>query len=173
MKKAYAVIPGAVAAVTAATIVSAGPAQAAAFNEQVLTEHNAARARYGAHALNWGPSLYPSTLQHARSCRFANSIGPYGENLYSSPDPNATIADAMAAWMSEESKYDYDSPGSTPDTARFTQVVWKATTQVAAAIVRCPAGTLAEEPATFIVARYSPPGNVADQFAQNVGRQVT
>lgn len=54
----------------------------------------------------------------------------------------------------------------------FTQVVWKSSTQVACAQADCAAGTIYNQKSTLTVCRYSPPGNMQGQFAQNVGRRV-
>ena len=49
----------------------------------------------------------------------------------------------------------------------YWQVVWKGTTKLGCAIQK-------RERATYIVARYSPPGNVigTGTFAKNVGRKL-
>ena len=44
----------------------------------------------------------------------------------------------------------------------FTQVVWKTTTQVGVA------EALSKTNKRFVVARYSPPGNILDHFQENV-----
>ncbi len=170
-------VTGLVAAGLALSATPAGAeptAPADAFSDQVLARHNTPRAQYGAGALRWNAALYPSTEQYARQCRFAHSDpqGRYGENLYASSDLTAGIAEAMAAWMSEASKYDYANPGFSAATGHFTQVVWKSTTQVTASVVRCPAGAILAQPTVFVVARYTPPGNYLGQFQQNVGRYL-
>ncbi|UMP06788.1 CAP domain-containing protein [Amycolatopsis sp. EV170708-02-1] len=144
-----------------------------AWRDQVLAQHNQARAQYGARPLYWSHSLYSGVLQLAHNCRFHHSDlqARYGENLYAGTG-SAGIQDAMNSWMDEASKYDYNHPGVSPATGRFTQVVWKSTTGVAAAIVHCPAGTIFPQPSVFIVARYTPPGNAPGAFPQNVGRHV-
>lgn len=39
---------------------------------QVLSLHNAARARYGARPLTWSTALEPSVQQYAQACKFAH-----------------------------------------------------------------------------------------------------
>ncbi|KAF9900766.1 hypothetical protein EC991_006908 [Linnemannia zychae] len=145
-----------------------------AWSDQVLMEHNGARARYGARPVQWSAPLYPSTVQYAQQCRFAHSDAQsrYGENLYASSNPNTGIRDAITAWMAEASKYNYNQPGFSGATGQFTQVVWKNTTQVSCAMANCPAGAILPQPTKFIVCRYTPPGNFPGQFPQNVGRPV-
>ncbi|KAK5814288.1 CAP domain-containing protein, partial [Linnemannia elongata] len=138
----------------------------------VITAMNTNRAKYGAKPVLWSASLVPDVTQYARMCKFAHSDAQsrYGENLHASIDPNTDMRSAMTSWMSEASKYNYNQPGFSAATGKFTQVVWKNTTQVACGIARCPAGTIFAQPSTFIVCRYTPPGNFPGQFPQNVGR---
>ncbi|GLZ41597.1 hypothetical protein Acsp05_52210 [Actinokineospora sp. NBRC 105648] len=158
-----------------ALVAAAQPAAADAWSDEVLAQHNTARARCGARPLTWNVALYASTLEHAQSCQFRHSTaaGKYGENLFVSTAPTASIRKAVAAWMDEASKYDYGNPTFSGETGHFTQLVWKSTTQVTAAIAACPAGTILPIPTTYVVARYTPPGNYLGQFPQNVGRPVT
>ncbi|KAF9159884.1 hypothetical protein DFQ26_006095, partial [Actinomortierella ambigua] len=90
--------------------LAAGPPEA--FKNDVLTQHNKARAMYGAEPLTWSDALYPETLQWANTCKFQHSAskGQYGENIYAGEAPSATFAESMEAWMSEASKYTYDNP---------------------------------------------------------------
>ncbi|KAH7052529.1 CAP domain-containing protein, partial [Linnemannia elongata] len=149
-------------------------ADADAFLVTVLKTHNSARARYGARPLQWNGFLAPRVEQYARMCKYAHSDAQsrYGENLHASIDPNTDMESAMTSWMSEASKYNYNQPGFSSATGKFTQVVWKNTTQVACGIARCPAGAIFAQPSTLIVCRYTPPGNFPGQFPQNVGRPV-
>lgn len=153
------------------SVASAVPAQADTSSDEVLAVVNPARAQYGASPLTWNADLYPSTKQYAEACRFehSNSQGRYGENLYAGTG-NVGFEDAMRAWMAEAELYDYDRPEFSPETGHFTQVVWKSSTRIAVGIASCPAGTIFAQPSTLVVARFTPPGNVIGQFAQNVGR---
>lgn len=63
---------------------------------------------------------------------------------------------------------------------KYSQIVWLSTTQVGCAQFECPKGTMttstgykAETAAAFTVCRYSPPGNIAGQFAKNVNKPKT
>lgn len=172
MKDFCTAMAGIVAAIVVGSISTTVPAHADTLSDQALDAHKSARAQYGAGPLTWNDDLAPGAIKHAQKCQFkpSDSQGQYGENLYVSTESNAGIQDAVTSWMAESSKYDYNSPGFSRSTGRFTQVVWKATTQVAVAIVSCRAGTIFPMASTFVVARYTPPGNVAGQFPQNVGR---
>ncbi|WP_156757090.1 CAP family protein [Actinokineospora pegani] len=160
-------------AAVAAPVSPSAEAPAPEFKQEALAAHNEARAQYGAEALTWNDSLYDDTLAWARSCKFEHSDngGRYGENL-AAQTPALSARDAVNMWMSEVKDYDYANPGFSTATGHFTQVVWKSTTQVAVAAADCPAGTVLPEASVFVVARYTPPGNFTDQFAQNVGPRV-
>ncbi|KAF9027900.1 PR-1-like protein [Hymenopellis radicata] len=139
----------------------------------VLADHNAARADYGANALTWNEDLYAATLSWANACQFQHSGGNSGENLYPTTGQGGDqIKAAVDAWMSEASQYDYNNPVFSSDTDHFTQVVWKSTTSVACAVGQCTAGTIFGDTGQYVVCRYSPPGNFAGEFGDNVGRHV-
>jgi uncharacterized protein YkwD len=134
------------------------------WSDQVIYSHNQYRALYGAGPVSWNSELYASTLSYAEGCDFSHSIdeGLYGENLYRGT-ANVGIEGAVKYWMDEASNYDYSYPGFSSTTGHFTQVVWKNTEQVTCALANCPAFY-------YIVCRYTPPGNVQGQYAENVGR---
>ncbi|MFE7742244.1 CAP family protein [Nocardia sp. NPDC057455] len=162
----------AVAALLVGVMSGAGPAHADVWSDLVLASHNQARTQYGAPELTWDPALYADTVAWAKACKFQHSDpqGRYGENIYAVTDSNASINDAVAAWMQEASQYNYNNPTFSIGAGHFTQVVWKSTTQVTAAVADCPADTIFPGfPARFFVARYTPPGNQQGQFQQNVG----
>ncbi|MEU4547159.1 CAP family protein [Nonomuraea dietziae] len=183
MRTARHIAVAATLAVTGLTQAAPAAAELAApapqeVKDQTLASVNAARAQYGARPLTWNETLYPSADEHARACRFqhSNPQGAYGENMYAasgSPDTKTAIANAFNAWMAEASQYNYNRPGFSASTGHFTQVVWKSTTQITLAVARCAAGTIFPSMAsTYVVARFTPPGNLQGQFPQNVGRHV-
>jgi hypothetical protein len=45
------------------------------WTDQVLTEHNRARARYGARPLKWSAPLHAAVVQYAQMCKFAHRCG--------------------------------------------------------------------------------------------------
>lgn len=52
--------------------------------------------------------------------------------------------------------------------------MWKSTAQITVGVARCVAGTIFPSvPSYFVVARFTPPGNINGQFPQNVGRPVS
>lgn len=144
------------------------------FADQVVAQHNAARAKYGADPLTWNSAIYDDTLAYANNCVFEHSGGDgYGENLAAGSWDTYGIVDAVNDWMSEAPDYDYNNPGFSENAGHFTQVVWKSTTQVACAVASCPSGTIFPDSASqYVICRYTPPGNYDGEFAANVGKPV-
>ncbi|ESK83742.1 PR-1 protein [Moniliophthora roreri MCA 2997] len=142
------------------------------WKQQVVRQHNEYRARYGAPNLSWSDALYPDTARYAGQCKFqhSNGGGKYGENLAAGTGNAYGFSSGLKSWMDEASKYDYNKPGFSTATGHFTQVVWKSSKQVACAIANCRGGTIFQQPSKYIVCRYTPPGNFAGRFAENVGR---
>ena len=77
------------------------------------------------------------------------------------------IGDALRMWYSEIQKYDYNSPTFSLDTGHFTQIVWSNTSEIGVGVSQSPDGRL-----TYLVARYNPPGNILNKFAENVSPKV-
>jgi uncharacterized protein YkwD len=130
---------------------------------------------------------------HEKDC---GSGSPYGENLSSGWAesngqpvlPGRTGAQAVDNWYCEIDNYVYsDNPtitggtsnGCGPDnkvTGHFTQVVWKATTEVGCAQWTCPVPIfkdnklVGQKTGTLWVCKYKPPGNNTDSnvIKQNV-----
>lgn len=156
--------------------ISEGEMDAAIFADwktEVVKQHNAYRAQYGAPALTWSDALYPGTQQWANQCKFqhSNGQGKYGENLAAGTGGSYGFSSGLKSWMDEASKYDYNHPGFSQGTGHFTQVVWKSSKQVACAIGNCRGGTIFQQPSKYVVCRYSPPGNFAGRYVENVGRR--
>ncbi|TFK32603.1 PR-1 protein [Crucibulum laeve] len=139
---------------------------------EVVKQHNAYRAHYGASALTWSDQLYAGTKQWADQCKFqhSNGGGKYGENLAAGTGNAYGFSNGLKDWMDEAAKYDYNKPGFSSGTGHFTQVVWKSSKQVACAISNCRGGTIFQQPSKYLVCRYTPPGNFAGRYAENVGR---
>ncbi|KAH9025066.1 CAP domain-containing protein [Lactarius hengduanensis] len=133
-----------------------------------LSAHNTVRAQHGANPLTWSDELSAKAQQWADGCHFVHSggtLGQFGENLAAGTGSGYTIATAVKSWTDEVSDYD----PSNPVASHFTQVVWKASTQVGCAVKDCngifdPKFGIAH----FHVCEYSPPGNVEGEYADNV-----
>ncbi len=160
-------------------VLGANAGLAAAPRQQILDAHNARRASHCAPPLRWSADLaivaqsWADDLA-ARGClTIAHSpaaiAGRYGENLWWAPAgafPYAT--DAVQRWYGEGQDYDYGvaGPRGTAVVGHFTQVVWKATSEVGCAVVAC--GGL-----DVLVCDYAAPGNYIGEFAANVLNPAT
>ncbi|KAI0257509.1 PR-1-like protein [Lactifluus subvellereus] len=128
-----------------------------------LLAHNKMRAMHGAAPLTWSSDLSGTAQGWANNCVFKHSHGQYGENL--AAGTGLTIPDAIKMWTDESRGYN----ASNPEFSHFTQVVWKATTQLGCAVQACASlDGLQGNPGNFYVCEYNPPGNVDGEFAQNV-----
>lgn len=65
-------------------------------------------------------------------------------------------------WYDEIKDYNFDNPGNFGGTGHFTQVVWAGSSEMGVAKAGEGDGT------QYVVARYSPAGNVMGQFKENV-----
>ncbi|KAI0640079.1 CAP domain-containing protein [Trametes polyzona] len=135
---------------------------------QYLQAHNSIRAKHGAAPLKWSDDLSAKAQSWADKCVFKHSggsLGPFGENLAAGTGSSYNIQAAVKSWTDEVSQYNPKNP----QPSHFTQVVWKASTQVGCAVKTCN-GIFDPKfgPAKFFVCEYSPQGNVIGQFDKNV-----
>ncbi|KAF8643584.1 hypothetical protein AX16_008972 [Volvariella volvacea WC 439] len=136
------------------------------WKNQVLRWHNGHRANYGAAPLTWSDELHKVALESAEACQLRPKEA---ENLAAGTE-DFGLAKAMKMWMDEANIYDYNRPEFSRGTGHFTQLVWKQTKEVACVQTTCKAGTIfQDDPSTFVVCRYNPPGNYAGYFPHNVG----
>ncbi|RAH82588.1 PR-1-like protein [Aspergillus japonicus CBS 114.51] len=105
------------------------------FENTILSVTNTYRQAHNASNLIWNKSLAEYAKKWAEGCKWAHSHGPHGENL-AFGFLNATAA--VAAWGDEGLRYNFRDPtGFTEETGHFTQLVWRATTEVGCAAVDC------------------------------------
>ncbi|EIM83311.1 PR-1-like protein [Stereum hirsutum FP-91666 SS1] len=135
--------------------------------DSYLSAHNTVREAHGAADLVWNDTLATAAQNWANGCVFEHSggsLGPYGENLAAGTG-DFPIASAVGAWAAESTQYD----ASNPQPSHFTQMVWKASTQLGCAEAQC---AIFDEsvygPTSYYVCEYYPAGNVIGQFPQNV-----
>jgi len=118
--------------------------------------------------LTWSNDAAVAAQKWANNCVFQHSggtLGPFGENLAAGTGSSYGIPQALGSWAAEASQYD----ASNPVASHFTQMVWKATTEVGCAVAQC-SGIFAASfgLASFYVCEYTVQGNVIGAFAQNV-----
>ncbi|KAK7424484.1 hypothetical protein QQX98_000449 [Neonectria punicea] len=158
-KKASSTKTTAVAVETAAAEVSSD-SSLTADQQAALDAHNAARSAVGNPDLVWDATLASGAQEWAThlvslgTLEHSGSSG-LGENLYMQYGTDSPYANAVAAFVDEKSSYNGETISETNylTFGHYTQVIWKSTTKVGMAIA---SGTNGE---TYVVARYSPPGN--------------
>lgn len=112
----------------------------------------------------WAEKLAKTrSLQHAS----ASERKGYGENIASFSRRFETAGEeATNMWYSEVKDYRFDKPGFGGNTGHFTQVVWKDSVELGMGRAQTADGRL-----TFVVARYSPAGNMMNRFQENVFKE--
>ncbi|XP_016179536.1 pathogenesis-related protein 1A-like [Arachis ipaensis] len=135
--------------------------------EEYLEIHNEARASVGVPPLKWDVKLAKKAQKYlnklTQSC-LKGKLQPiesryYGQNVawHMASDP-FTGAKAVAGWVAEKKYYDHKSNSCIGggDCDCYTQVVWRNTTHVGCARVKCDK---CQKRCTLVLCLYSPPGN--------------
>jgi len=136
-----------------------------------LEIHNKARLDVGVNALQWSDDLAADAALWAKNMARKNRMyhsendqrNGQGENLYmtTATDTESSGRAAAQAWYEEIKDYTYSPIGSGQNNfgaiGHYTQMIWKTSTHVGMALA------VSESGATYVVARYSPPGNFVGQ----------
>jgi len=134
--------------------------------QALLDAHNRVRAKHCAGPLAWSQRLeqvaqqWVSTLVK-KGCVFGHSNGEFGENLAAGTIGALDGESTVQMWYDESKQYNFKRGGFSMNTGHFTQVVWRATTQVGCAKAQCKGNDI-------YVCEYDPPGNVETEYQQNV-----
>ncbi len=152
-----------------ATIDTTGSNLSTEDAQAILDHQNKARADVGVLPLTWSIDVaafaqaWADSLANFNDCHIkhhSNSFG-YGENIFggSSADVFKGI-DASKSWYNEKDKYTYSKlgEGNWFETAHYTQMIWKTTTELGVGIAKCPSGGV------VVVANYNPAGNISGDF---------
>lgn len=164
---------------TSTTTTTTATTVTAADSHAILDLHNDFRRQHGAVDLHWSFSLQEAARAVAQKCEFRHSRLGNGENLFALVGQVTSDLGAQAtrAWYAEGDKYSFASPGFSPRTGHFTQVVWKRTRQLGCweeKSCRSLEPWLSSSSLRgaarigFVVCEYFPPGNVLGTFSENV-----
>ncbi|KAK6218533.1 hypothetical protein QIS74_06413 [Colletotrichum tabaci] len=134
--------------------------------QRALDLHNTYRAEVGNPPLTWDAGLAESAQAWANHLTTVGSLvhdtnpGGQGENLaLQSGGTNTYYANGVQLWLNEKSLYDgqpirREGTPNYQNYGHYTQAIWKSTTKVGLALAVDAKGT------AYVVARYSPAGNV-------------
>ncbi|XP_017127706.1 Golgi-associated plant pathogenesis-related protein 1-like [Drosophila elegans] len=135
-------------------------------NYAALREHNRLRRLHGSPPLQLDAALSRGAQQYAqvlvRRGSLTHSNGPYGENLCRHLDP----VKCVQFWYDEIPMYNFNHPVFSVPTGHFTALVWKNSKRLGFGYARDHRGVY------YVVARYTPTGNVNGRFAENVLRPI-
>lgn len=116
-------------------------------------------------AMRWSDELANYAKRVADQCSFEHSKTEYGENLSARTGP-ADPADIVADWAAEAEHYDAKRNRCEPGEVcgHYTQVVWRASTQLGCANSRCTKNSpFGDGEWTMTVCNYAPAGNYSGQ----------
>ena len=145
------------------------------FQEEILKKMNELRAQHGVQPLKLSAALNTYAEERANAVSQKGPPGPgheglkpgYGENVYFGYSQGTVMFSGKTAvenWYAEQKDFKGDDKSGAA-AERFTQMIWKGTTEVGCSRVA------KQEPSyfsTYIVCVFAPQGNVKGQFAANV-----
>lgn len=139
-----------------------------------LKIHNDARAEVGQSDLQWSVKLEREAKRYAnllarrdrglkhdmKSKDGENLYMEYGWSMDESDSNDNYLGRASEAWLSERDEYTYDrvSWSNSENTGHYTQMIWSNTQYVGIASAISESGTV------YVVARYSPAGNIIGSY---------
>ena len=139
------------------------------FRFQVLERNNFYRRRHGVPNLVLTPKMTRLAQQAAQYLARVDqpvendAVRPsFGQIRASVPPFNGSRL--VDNWYQEIAAYNFQNPGPSRRTRRFTQMVWKASRELGVGIAKSISGSY------YVVATYSPPGNVPGEYRSNVLR---
>jgi hypothetical protein len=112
--------------------------------------------------LTWSDTLAQTAQSWAGQCMFKHSgTSGLGENIYASAGFTPTGAEVVMNWVSESANYDYGANSCSGTCGHYTQVVWRATTQLGCGLQACSQNSpfMGFSNWTMVVCNYTPPGN--------------
>ncbi|KAK4952276.1 hypothetical protein LTR66_013767 [Elasticomyces elasticus] len=168
----------------ASPTLSAASSKPTTYEQIVVAHHNVHRNNHSASDLTWSPDLAATAATIAASCVYAHNTdtngGGYGQNIAAGIEAHNISAVITTLFYNSEVLYFKDlydqaqpSMADFKHWGHFSQIVWKATTQVGCATQDCSSTGLANAGSNvapyFTVCNYKSPGNYEKQYAANVG----
>lgn len=117
--------------------------------------------------LTWSNTVAQAAQAWANNCQFKHSSGSgYGENIFA--DTGSANASAVVAdWVAEKANYNYANNSCAGTCGHYTQVVWRASTELGCGVKLCtsgsPFGSFNGGQWQLWVCNYNPPGNFIGQ----------
>jgi uncharacterized protein YkwD len=155
------------AMLAALTLGVSAPAHAAPNSTaELLAAHNAYRANLGLPPLRWSDQLAATAQQWAEHLAEIGQLehsGP-GQNLVMAASGTQSLTQLVDLWGSEQADFtngdfpDISTTGNWTDAGHYSQMVWKATTEVGC-------GVADDYGLEVLVCDYDPPGNVMGERA--------
>jgi uncharacterized protein YkwD len=147
----------------------------AVFQADILQQINSYRANHGVPPLKLNAELNKYAEERANAVSQKGGVPSghdglkkgFGENTYFAYSQGTTMFSgkhAAETWYQEQKDYKGDDKSGAA-AERFTQMIWKNTTDVGCSRVAKQESTYYS---TYIVCVFSPPGNVAGLFSANV-----
>jgi hypothetical protein len=139
--------------------------------QEILSQHNCARARYGLAPLTWNWQLAAAAQEWANQCIWKElPDSSAGENMALAMGAPVD----MNGWLAEERAYNcaQNTCAAGQQCGHWTQVGWNSTTEVGCGIQTC--ASVQDAPgflnAGLLVCRYTPPGNYIGQRMCNAAQ---
>lgn len=132
----------------------------------MISAHNTYRRKHGAPPLSWSPAAASKAQQWANhlgsvgKLQHGNHEG-MGQNLAFYSGGTLTPQHSTDMWYNEVEQYKYNRPGFSSNTGHFTQLVWASSKEIGI-------GRSVKGQTTYVVANYTPAGNVQGRFEDNV-----
>ncbi|KAJ5365765.1 hypothetical protein N7517_008651 [Penicillium concentricum] len=167
---------------TTAAAATTAPSAGNSYQESVLHYHNIHRSDHSSPALTWSTDLEKAANTLASRCEYGHDTsiesasGSYGQNIaygYDKADVGEKIISDMM-YTREAPNFASLYGQANPDMSNFevwghfTQIVWKATTEVGCATVTCADLKNIGGEGAYTVCNYGSPGNVGGGYAENV-----
>ncbi|EFX70384.1 hypothetical protein DAPPUDRAFT_61402 [Daphnia pulex] len=136
--------------------------------QQCLDAHNEYRRKHGVPPMVISESLMEMAQNWAQTnadqCQMFHSSGRggIGENLYCASPSLTDGQTPVDNWYNEIQNYDFGNPGFSSATGHFTQVVWKASTELGVGLAEGTDGWV------YFCCNYSPAGNLMSDYEDNV-----